>query len=653
MLQEWIQAVIHIVESGRIAAAVYAGLKTHQAVANAKWFSSPFRPGTDDLIIASIDGCSVEFMEYWERTAHAYETQLLCIHVHGAEAIIGPEINPHRSGCFHCWLGRYYSGRKKALQFARMPSLFGGPPAEDPWLTPLSASVIGHLTAVRVAEMLTFQPQTSNESHRTAYLWNMQTSTVRQWVWFPDSCCSRCSNLPIDSAEAAVLKITRRLKSCATSDRIRKPSEFDADIQHRFVSRSGLASKISTAWRFTRGAVAVLDIPLFDSDEPETCSGFSDTYRTARTVAALEALERYAGLRPSSRQPAIYASVASLGGLVVDPKCFGLHSKQQYQDKGSSLTPYDEHLKMNFVWAYSVRREQPVLIPEQLGFYSLVRKDEPTFLVEGSNGCAIGSCPEEAILHSIFEVVERDAFLLTWYAKRKPPHFDLMEAHHPEIRHRCRRLSADGFECIALDITNDFGIPAVWLMARNRATELPYAVCVGGAHLRVEKAVLKALRELDAMLDRYLLELKKPDIRNRIAVLAADFTQVRTMNDHGLLYCAPESGRHLEFLIESTKRTSLEMMEHSSRQMWSADLGEEVREVLKRILHTADDVVLVNQTSLEQSAYSLFTYKALVTGAVPINWGYGFNRLEGISRLRNALTEMGLASPNPMPHPFC
>ncbi len=70
---------------------------------------------------------------------------------------------------------------------------------------------------------------------------------------------------------------------------------------------------------------------------------------------------------------------------------------------------------MDWVWGYSFLKERPILIPELLAYYSLGY--EEGFVYETSNGCALGGSLEEAIFYGIMEIVERDSFLMTWYAE--------------------------------------------------------------------------------------------------------------------------------------------------------------------------------------------------------------------------------------------
>ena len=72
-------------------------------------------------------------------------------------------------------------------------------------------------------------------------------------------------------------------------------------------------------------------------------------------------------------------------------------------------------------------------------------------MYETSNGCAIGGSLEEAIFHGILEIVERDAFLLTWYAKLPLPRLDLSSANDTELQLMIQRLrTITGYELHAL-----------------------------------------------------------------------------------------------------------------------------------------------------------------------------------------------------------
>ena len=91
------------------------------------------------------------------------------------------------------------------------------------------------------------------------------------------------------------------------------------------------------------------------------------------------------------------------------------------------------------------------------------------FLDETSNGCALGGSLEEAIFYGIMEVVERDSFLLTWYAQLSLPRLDPYSANDKELELMIDRArAAAGYDIYLYNSTMEHGIPSVWAMAKNR-----------------------------------------------------------------------------------------------------------------------------------------------------------------------------------------
>lgn len=653
-----IRNMVYVTNQSAIGIAIHASLQKMLGRDQLKWAANPVAGQPGDLIVAAIDSCRLEQLNHWEQTARDAEMNLICIQVHGGEVVIGPEVRPRRPGCLHCWATRYFAGRETARRFSETAALSGAESARDPWLTPLAISIVGTVASQRVISALQHDGRAPHDSGWKVYYFDLQTLTGREWNVLPDSSCSRCVDLPLDSADNARLTLESRKKPHPRADRLR-PTHSLGYVRDLYVGRrTNIVSDIAVSWPLRRGVVVTVAVPLTEWRPPEPCSGFSCRYSDARTVAILEGLERYSGVRPRGFRPCVRGSFSSLRDVAVDPRCFGLPSEREYKANPNLLTPYNERLEMEFVWAYSLRQKRPVLVPRQLGFYSTGTREGPLFLIEGSVGCALGSCAEECILHGILEVVERDAFLLTWYARLKRPHLDAMECRDPETLYYYRHLQAEGFDVTTLDVTSDFGIPAVCVVARRRERKMPYAACAGAAHLHPGQAIKKAFRELSGIVGRYTIEMATEKMRQRALRLAEDPSRVRTMMDHALFYCVPESGSYLEFLTTTDKRTSLEEMEDRSRDLLSQDLGEELDRSVERIIAAGSDVLAVDQTAPEQLLGDLHTFKTLIPDAIPMTWGQHLRRLEGLRRLDVALekkTREGpvvKSEPNSIPHPY-
>jgi ribosomal protein S12 methylthiotransferase accessory factor len=653
--------MIHITDTGQVAACVYRELSAILGAQAIRTAPDPDRGQPGDLFVGIADGPRLDPLAQWERRALDRRMRFVPIHVQGGEAIIGPEIRPDRPGCLACWTTRYFGARKNARRFAEQQDPAGLHPADDPWLTPLNTAVVGLLAARRIAAHageLDRRDGSGDGDQRdwSAYYFNLHTMTGREWPVRPDSSCPVCGRLPDDSPEHARLDLEPGDKYAEDADRLRRLPELDCVADTFTGYRSNIVSSEYVNWNFNIGAVVSVTVTLSDTRRPEPCSGFCATYQDAHTVAILEGLERYAGVRPRGVRTSVRASIASLGERAIDPRRFGLHEPDEYTCFPGLLTPFRDDLEMDFVWAYSFGRQCSVLVPKQLAYYSLGTSEKSTFVIEGSIGCALGTSHGECVLHGIFEVVERDAFLMTWYARLAPAHLDVLDCADPEVRYRYRRLRDEGFDVFAFDITTDYGIPAVCVLARRRELAMPYAFCVGAAHLRPELAIKKALRELTAAYCRCRLELRDESIRRRAAASAEDPSKVQTMEDHTLFYSVPASGRHLEFLVNSPRRTSLRAMDECASVLRSRDLGDELKGCVTRILAAGSDVIAVKQTPPELGAKNLHTCKTLIPDAIPMTWGRN-RRLVGLRRLDAALRNQTMPGvdppgPNPMPHPY-
>jgi ribosomal protein S12 methylthiotransferase accessory factor len=650
--------MILVTDQTRIGAAIMRELHASTSGLAVRPAAIPDDGEEADLFVAALDGGHLEPLVRWESTARERGMRFLPVHVQGGEAIIGPEIQPDRAGCLACWITRYFGARQHARQFAQSADRHDSGPGEDGWLTPLGISILGALAARRIEQSRDRIPLDERASGEwAAYYFNLQSMTGRSWPVVPDSSCPHCGRLPRDSAGQARFDIEYATKYSDDADRLRPLTDL-APLREAYAGyRSNIVSSDFINWNFDCGAVVSVTVTLAEHRRPEPCSGFCATYDDAHTVAVLEGLERYSGVRPRGMRPSVRGTVASMGRDAIDPRLFALHAPHEYVAFAHALQPFSDDLEMDFVWAWSAAQRRPVLVPTQLAYYSLGTPSRSNFVIEGSIGCALGSSDEECVFHGMLEVIERDAFLLTWYAEIEPPRFDPMDCLDPEVRYRCRFLREQGYELFAFDLTTDHGIPAIGVLARRPAPRAPFSFFVSAAHIRPDLAIKKALRELTAASCRYRIELQDPPTARRAAAMVDDHSQVRTMEDHALFYCMPAASKYLDFLIDSPRRTSLAHIAERASSLRSRNLGRELDAVLARVIGAGGDVIVARQTPPEVAANGLRICKTLIAGAIPMTWGQ-HRRLEGLPRLDAALRRPpGRAGsrprqPNPAPHPY-
>ncbi len=115
-----------------------------------------------------------------------------------------------------------------------------------------------------------------------------------------------------------------------------------------------------------------------------------------------------------------------------------------------------------------------------------------------TNGLASGNTRDEAVLHGLMEVIERDAITL-WklgpgaWGNRTAVRLDTVE--DPACRWLLDRFAAAGIEVAAWDVSSDLGVPAFVALIRDALGETGAAELGGGAHPAPEVALARALTE--------------------------------------------------------------------------------------------------------------------------------------------------------------
>ncbi|MFD5428415.1 TOMM precursor leader peptide-binding protein [Streptomyces sp. NPDC127084] len=390
-------------------------------------------------------------------------------------------------------------------------------------------------------------------------------------------------------------------------------------------------------------------------------SGDTMCFADSDRLALLEALERRARAAPPSRaRPALVAPLAELSRDALDPRMTGIYPPEAYVDV-DYLQPFSATRPISWVSAYSLRDHCARLVPE-----AMVYPHGPAvggrFVQACSSGCASGGTADEAVLYALLEVIERDAFLLAWYARAELPEIDPLQQVGLRARHSAARLEMLGYRVRFFDTRMTFAVPVVTAVAERM--DAGYGrLCFGaGAHPEPEAALQAALSEIATAVPR--LPRLTHRHRARLTAIAADFRKVSELNDHWLLYGLPEMARHAAFLLKN--RDELRPLHALAPQRGVSspyDGLPGIQRELKRLVDQATaqgfDVLTVDQTSGEQRDLGLFTYGVVVPGLLPLDFGLVRERARHMARTLSAPRAAGFTDHdlrpcdvNPAPHPF-
>ncbi|MEU9252752.1 TOMM precursor leader peptide-binding protein [Streptomyces sp. NPDC048270] len=578
------------------------------------------------------------------------------VHLYGHQAVVGPP-----GGCARCLERRWQAVRSVALRDAL--ELGGGTRAAGDWpyAHPFAAGALAALiTAAQEPRPAAPVPGGGFPEVRSL---DLRTGSVRRYPLVPDPECPVCATPGRDTAEGAVLDPPPAPKHRPGAFRTRPVESYAIDVAafaNPLCGALGPSLVQDVSSTSTSATIGCFSMRSGEYLRETFWGGHTDSFARSARVGVLEGLERYAGMRARARTTSVTGSLARFGADAVDPREVGLYS-EAFHRANPRVRPFDPDREIAWVWGWSLRDRTPRLVPEILTYYHAPGL-ENRFVQESSNGCASGGSQAEAVYFGLMEVVERDAFLLTWYGRQPLPEIDPASSTRPSTRAMVDRLAMYGYRARFFDTRITFPIPVVTAVA-ERFDGGPGRMCFGaGAGLDPESALDSALCEIAT--DAVNLPGRTERDEARLRAMASDFRLVTALHDHPLVYGIPEMGRHADFLL---RRPGRERPRAVAELRWPDARGsaasEDVRTDLERCVAAVTDqgfdVVVVDQTMPEQRALGLHTVSVLVPGLLPIDFGWARQRALGMPRMRTALRAAGLRERelepgdlNPAPHPF-
>jgi ribosomal protein S12 methylthiotransferase accessory factor len=191
---------------------------------------------------------------------------------------------------------------------------------------------------------------------------------------------------------------------------------------------------------------------------------------------------------------AVFRATAAELGSGDSPALDGSYSQRQYATPGFKYAKPDDQSKIGWTRAVELPDRSEAFAPASLVYlYFNTEGPEGYFCPPTSNGLAAGPSLDAAILGGLYELIERDAFLLTWMNRLPAPHVDY--AGIGGIADRIRSHYARfGVEALVFDLTTDIGVPVMMAMAVDRSGEGPAVVVGLGCHDRRPEALMEVCR---------------------------------------------------------------------------------------------------------------------------------------------------------------
>lgn len=393
--------------------------------------------------------------------------------------------------------------------------------------------------------------------------------------------------------------------------------------------------------------------------------GRSTRFSASEVPAFMEGIERVTGGRRLSGVRTVHGSYSELAEDAVDPASLGLHEEEWYGHPAFDPIPYDPHTPTTWVWGWSTREERRILVPEHVAYWHAGVPGE-RFLYESSNGCAVGGSLAEAVLYGLFEVVERDAFLLAWYSRTRLRRIE--GADDPNLSHLTDLLTERGLELSLLDLTSDLDLPTVLAMVTAPKDVVdqglaPAMSLATGTHPDPRRALMAAVEETatNALMYPKWVRMRSSVAVQRCRPMLDDFTLIRTLEDHTGTHGLWEARPLWEFLAHPSGHVGMDEFTMGRPSSFAGmDVADMLRERLAAVHALGLDVIVVDQSSAPYTeASGARSVKVIVPGALPMTFGHTHQRTRGLERLTRAsdLFEGGVpwekpGQVYPIPHPF-
>jgi ribosomal protein S12 methylthiotransferase accessory factor len=265
-----------------------------------------------------------------------------------------------------------------------------------------------------------------------------------------------------------------------------------------------------------------------------------------------------------------------------------------------------------------------------------------------STGLACHRSPEEAAVSAICEVIERDAFTITWQARLDVPRIRT-ETLSDRSRDLVERFERTGSAVVLFNLAMDHGVPTILSVLRAWNAGEPALVFAASTDPDPEKAARKSLEELAHT--RRLAQQLTADLPPLAA--APDYENVVNQDCHVRLYCDQANVPLADFLFASDERVDF----HGIGNLATGDPGRDLEILVGKVRAVNHRVLLADLTTEDVESLGLAVVRALIPGFHPLFMRHSLRALGG-ARLYEVPQELGYegitreSGDNSAPHPY-
>ncbi len=605
-----------------------------------------------DLVIVTLS----KEAQFWLRKASDYidagAWPALFGALDGLESWIGPWVVPGQRGCWNCL-------RLRRLGTAHQPSIAHeldkvaiGSQQTSRARTLLSpmAAMVGQQLSMEVLKLLLRYTPSSLESQVLVH--NLVTGESDQHKIIPMPWCEVCGHHhPVRIPGAASGQATQlgAMSAVAAHQPVEhNPLNYVSSIEQLKKLLAGWVDPVSGIIRQLSGHAAHLpDFPVTASAGMATFTAGEFDVRgmgqigsgkgldeiSAHISAIGEAIERYSAAR-FRVSDCKYASIGELSGDYVHPEKLVLYSKRQYSTPNFPFSEWRAKQKIHWVQGHWLGLQKPVWVPALVSYFNFSARHEEQFSQVSSNGLAAGQNNDDAAIRATYELIERDAMMLTWYAQLPCQRLSLDSQYQGKMRLMIDHMTAQGvaLEVYLLDV--GIHVPTVVCLGLGDGMTTPAVSVALATHGDIHVAMRKALLEQGHVMP-YLCHLMRSNHKRPNQV-----HEVQTLEDHAAYYFSGDKLAAFDFMRQPAALAI-------NPAQWAWPVVEGSNDLRQRLLAANVDVAIVDVTAPDVALSPFRVARAVGIHMQPIHFGEQFKRVDN-PRLRKLLRGRAV---NQNPHP--
>ena len=237
-------------------------------------------------------------------------------------------------------------------------------------------------------------------------------------------------------------------------------------------------------------------IPVYSAIRPTAQDGGVSIYAgkgvkkdQAKASAMMEGFERYSAEKQGiDSENSVIATFNNLKNSI-NPKDLILSNETKDLDL--------DYAEIEWTLATDIVTEKEYYVPSNAIFHPYIPQKSVPLFKGNTNGLASGNVLEEAVLHGILEVIERDAWSIFELTKKNKKQIDTKTIQNPLINELLNKFKKEAIDIKLMDLTVDVNIPTIAATADDTLLKDPALLTLGvGTHLNPEVAIMRALTEV-------------------------------------------------------------------------------------------------------------------------------------------------------------